>query len=98
MQRHKFANDLQRINQYNSPWNIAADFDIDMSFSAEQIAAMLQEYEEDYHTGMDIQGMAEEIYQYTSGYPVLVSTICRHLDEKLLGKEGFETAQRNLLK
>ena len=35
----------------NSPWNIAADFDVDMSFSAEQIAAMLWEYETDHHTG-----------------------------------------------
>ena len=28
-------------HQYNSPWNIAADFDIDMSFSTDQITDML---------------------------------------------------------
>lgn len=28
-------------HQYNSPWNIAADFDIDMSFTTEQIADYL---------------------------------------------------------
>ena len=28
----------------NSPWNIAADFDIDMSFSVEQINGMLLDY------------------------------------------------------
>ncbi|NBJ97497.1 hypothetical protein D5282_09190 [bacterium 1xD8-48] len=32
---------------YNSPWNIAARFSVDMSFSMEQIAHMLQEYEDD---------------------------------------------------
>lgn len=69
--------------QYNSPWNIAADFNIDMSFSTEQIASMLEEYEEDYHTGMNIQEAAEEIYAYTSGYPVLVSAICKYIDEGL---------------
>lgn len=78
-------------HQYNSPWNIAADFDIDMSFSASQIEEMLEEYEADHHTGMDIKEVAGEIYQYTSGYPVLVSSICKQLDEKLPGTEGFET-------
>ncbi len=34
-------------HQYNSSWNIAADFDIDMSFSVPQIANMLEEYEAD---------------------------------------------------
>ena len=37
-------------HQYNSPWNIAADFDIDMSLSAKQIAVMLDEYEADHQT------------------------------------------------
>ena len=77
-------------HQYNSPWNIAADFDMDMSFSTSQIAGMLEEYEADYHTGMSVQEMAEEIYQYTSGYPVLVSSICKYIDEKLLGRDNFE--------
>ncbi len=78
-------------HQYNSPWNIAADFKISMSFSAEQIAEMLGEYEADHQTGMDIHAVAEEIYAYTSGYPVLVSTICKYIDEDLPGIEGFES-------
>ena len=77
-------------HQYNSPWNIAADFEINMSFSANQIAAMLSEYEADHHTGMDIQAVADEIYQYTSGYPVLVSSICKRIDERLCGSEAFQ--------
>lgn len=76
--------------QYNSPWNIAADFNIDMSFSAKQIASMLEEYEEDYHTGMNIQAAAEESYAYTSGYPVLVSAICKYIDEELSEDEKFK--------
>lgn len=81
-------------HQYNSPWNIAADFDIAMSFSAGQIAGMLNEYEEDYHTGMDIGAVADEIYAYTSGYPVLVSMICKRIDEKILGSDGFDTPEK----
>ncbi len=78
-------------HQYNSPWNIAADFDIDMNFSAKQIAGMLEEYENDYQTGMNITAVAEEIYAYTSGYPVLVSLICKRIDEKIVGSEGYES-------
>lgn len=46
------------VHKYNSPWNIAADFKIDMSFSKEEIAGMLYEYEEDYQTGMDVELLA----------------------------------------
>ncbi|MDE7478817.1 MAG: AAA family ATPase, partial [Lachnospiraceae bacterium] len=48
--------------KYNSPWNIAVDFHVDMSFSAEDIAGMLREYEADHHTGMDIDHMSRLIY------------------------------------
>ena len=79
-------------HKYNSPWNIAADFDIDMNLSAAQIASMLKEYENDKHTGMDIKTVSEEIYRYTSGYPYLVSAICKYLDEKVPYEERFENA------
>ena len=81
-------------HQYNSPWNIAAKFKVDMSFSASQIGSMLEEYEADYFTGMDIQAVSEEIYQYTSGYPVLVSAICKCIDEELSAEDGFEDLKR----
>ena len=58
-------------HQYNSSWNIAAEFEIEMRFSSSQIAAMLTEYEADHHTGMNTGLVAEEIYAYTSGYPGL---------------------------
>ncbi|MCL2051499.1 MAG: AAA-like domain-containing protein [Lachnospiraceae bacterium] len=70
----------------NSPWNIAADFEVDMSFDPTEIATMLLEYEADHHTGMDVRAIAEEIHGHTSGYPFLVSRICQHIDTKF-GKD-----------
>lgn len=76
-------------HRQNSPWNIAAKFRVDMSFSADEIAGMLREYESDWHTGMDIKEIAELLYQYTSGYPYLVSGLCKIMDEEIEGSEGF---------
>ncbi|MGN0294426.1 MAG: AAA-like domain-containing protein [Lachnospiraceae bacterium] len=76
-------------SKYNSPWNIAADFSVDMCFYPEDIASMLREYEQDYHTEMDIPLISQQIYDYTSGYPYLVSRICQLMDEKLPGKIEF---------
>ena len=75
----------EKEHRYNSPWNIAARFNMEMSFSAKQIGAMLQGYEDDCHTGMDVEAVAGEIYRYTFGYPYLVSAICKLLDEELSG-------------
>lgn len=79
----------EKEHEKNSPWNIAADFDVDMSLSDTGIAGMLNDYEQDYHTGMDIKGIASLIYDYTSGYPFLVSRICKLIDEKIAGSEIF---------
>lgn len=76
-------------HKVNSPWNIAADFDVVMSLSENGIAGMLKEYEADHHTGMDVAGLAVLIYEYTSGYPFLVSRICKLLDEKVAGNERY---------
>ena len=84
----------------NSPWNIAVDFKIDMSFSAKEIETMLVAYENDYHTGMDIPAIAQEIRFYTSGYPYLVSRICllieRDLDREWT-PEGIQKAIKLIL-
>ena len=69
--------------KYNSPWNIATDFNVDMTFHPEEIAQMLTDYEADEHTGMDIRAVSEEIYKYTTGYPFLVSKLCKVIDEEL---------------
>lgn len=84
----------QEHHQYNSPWNIAARFHIDMSFSTGQIVQMLQEYEADWQTGMDICAVAECIYAYTGGYPFLVSVICKFLDEEVPEGQGFADSAR----
>lgn len=73
----------------NSPWNIAADFLIDMSFSVQEINGMLKEYESDNQTGMDTIKIARLIYDYTSGYPFLVSKICKLIDERISGSKNF---------
>lgn len=72
----------------NSPWNIAANFDIDMSLSEEGICGMLKEYESDHHTGMDLAAMAKLIRDYTNGYPFLVSRICELLDKNVAVQMG----------
>ena len=66
-----------------SPWNIAVNFDVDMSFSPNEIKTMLDDYEKDHQTGMELTEISEEIYDYTSGYPFLVSRICQCVHEKL---------------
>lgn len=75
-------------HKYNSPWNIASDFLVDMSFSADDIEGMLKEYESDYRTGMDTRKIAKLIYDYTSGYPFLVSRICKLVDERVAADSG----------
>lgn len=77
-------------HKVNSPWNIAADFDIDMSLSENGIKGMLEDYELDHHTGMDTGAIAESIREYTNGYPYLVSRICQLIDVKMV-PEKFET-------
>lgn len=74
--------------RYGSPWNIAANFEMDMNFTADQIAGMLEEYEADRHTGMEVREMAGCIHEYTSGYPYLVSAVCKLLDEDISGREA----------
>lgn len=67
-----------------SPWNIATDFTIEMSLSADGIQGMLDEYETDHHTGMNTKSLSLYIETYTSGYPYLVSRICELIDTSLI--------------
>lgn len=68
-------------HQYNSPWNIAVTFDANMSLPADGIAGMLSEYKADHHIDFDEHFVGQMIYDYTSGYPFLVSRICQIMDE-----------------
>ena len=86
-------------HQYNSPWNIAVPFDVDMSLSADGIAGMLAEYKADHGLDFDEKSVAQMIRDYTSGYPFLVSRICQIIDAKQYSwdKEGVLKAVNAIL-
>ena len=80
--------------KYNSPWNIAVPFNIDMSLSEKGIEGMLEEYKNDRKIELDTKKASEFIYFYTSGYPFLVSRICQIIDENL----GASWTEENMIR
>ena len=70
--------------RYNSPWNIAVKFDIDMSFNEFEIRTMLNDYSKENNLILDIEVLSKEIFKFTNGYPFLVSRICQVIDEDIL--------------
>ncbi|MBW6410730.1 AAA-like domain-containing protein [Clostridium weizhouense] len=70
-------------SKYNSPWNIAVDFDVDMSFSPKEISTMIEQYSRENNIDIDIKSISEELYFFTEGYPFLVSRLCQIIDEKI---------------
>lgn len=76
--------------RYNSPWNIAINFNVDMSFSEVEISTMLNQYANENKLSLDIDCLSREIYKFTSGYPFLVSRICQIADENLLLQDKRE--------
>lgn len=88
-------------HKYNSPWNIAAEFKVDMSFHIQDIKGMLEKYKTDKRVEINAQECAEFIYAYTSGYPYLVSYICKLVDEEqqfTWDKEGILKAVNIIVK
>ncbi len=85
--------------KFNSPWNIAADFRVDLSLSAEEIRSMLSAYEADHHRDMDVSKTAFRIREYTGGYPFLVSRICQVIDTCGLewNDAGIQAAVKTIL-
>ncbi|MBU3127891.1 hypothetical protein [Clostridium tagluense] len=53
--------------KYNSPWNIAVNFNVDMSFSSGEISTMLEEYSKENNLTMDIEAISEVLYFFTGG-------------------------------
>jgi hypothetical protein len=91
--------------KYNSPWNIASDFDVDMSFSKDEIGTMLDDYIENKGVTLDKDYFSERLHFYTSGYPFLVSKLCKIIDEKIMDRdeliwknEYMDKAVKELLK
>ncbi|OQY47615.1 MAG: hypothetical protein B6242_04675 [Anaerolineaceae bacterium 4572_78] len=87
----KFRHDPSPIERggwggYNSPWNIAVDFKVDLSFNPHEIGTMLHDYSHDKHIQLDMQSIAEKLYYYTSGYPYLVSKLCKFIDEDIVSQ------------
>ncbi len=70
--------------KYNSPWNIAVDYDVDLSLFPREIESMLEEYAGEQKVAIDIPLFAEKLFYYTSGYPFLVSYLCKIIDQKIL--------------
>lgn len=95
--------------KYNSPWNIAVDFEVDLSFNPPEIAPMLEQYSEAEGVSMDIPAIAERLYYHTSGYPFLATKLCKNIADKVLktkpsnerkqwGLEDVEASVQLLLK
>lgn len=73
--------------KYNSPWNIAADFKVELCFSPAEIASMLTSYAADRKIdkmAANVGLLSDKLYYYTSGHPFLVSSLCKIIDEDIL--------------
>jgi hypothetical protein len=82
---------------YNSPWNIAAEFKVDMNLQPFEIKPMLDDYVAEKGVIMDTAAMAEDLFYYTSGYPFFVSKLCKMMDEDILPtKEIKELTEQDL--
>jgi hypothetical protein len=93
--------------QTNSPWNVAVDFKVVMEFYPNEIAYMLRQYSEAEGVAMDFEAISERLFYHTSGYPFLVSKLCKNIAEDILPKkenknewtlEDVEASVRLLLK
>ena len=79
------------IAPYNSPWNIAADFEVEMSFRVEELLPMLEAYQKDRNVVIDVETIATALIYYTAGYPFLVSSLCKIFDERILPQKKEKT-------
>lgn len=86
-------------HKYNSPWNIAARFDISMALEADGIEKMLLEYAEEKGRLLDAKSMAHLLWEYTAGYPFMVSRLCQIMDESgnAWSRQTFLDAVKKLL-
>ncbi len=75
---------------YNSPWNIATEYTVDMNLSASEIKPMLDDYAQEQGVSMDSQYMAERLFFFTSGYPYLVSQMCKIIAEEILPSKSVK--------
>jgi Predicted AAA-ATPase/PD-(D/E)XK nuclease superfamily len=74
----------EMAQQYNSPWNIATDYKVDLNLYPHEIEPMLEDYVQERSVSMNVQEMSYGLFYYTSGYPFLVSRLCKIMDEDLM--------------
>jgi hypothetical protein len=74
--------------KYNSPWNIATEFTVDMNLHPDEIMPMLADYMQENGITMDTQLIADRLFYLTSGYPFLVSQMCKIVAEEILPQTG----------
>jgi energy-coupling factor transporter ATP-binding protein EcfA2 len=97
---------LNQEAKYNSPWNIAADFNVVMELQPNEIVPMLEDYCQEQNVRMNTEGVANALFYYTAGYPFLVSALCKIVDEEIMSKKtervwtefDIETAADKLIK
>jgi hypothetical protein len=77
--------------QTNSPWNVAVDFKVVMEFYPNEIAYMLRQYSEAESVTMDFEAISERLYYHTSGYPFLISKLCKNIAEDIFPTKADKT-------
>ncbi len=78
------------VAQLNSPWNIATEFKVDLSLQPSEIKPMLDDYCRETGATMNTAEIAERLFDYTSGYPFLVSKLCKMLDEEIMPEKNSQ--------
>ena len=78
--------------KYNSPWNIAVEFEVDMSFNPDEIETMLIQYVNETGINLDTTEISDKLYFWTNGYPFLVSRLCKLVDEKIRVNNSWEAS------
>lgn len=78
--------------KYDSPWNIAADFLVDMAFSPQEIVPMLADYCAAEGVSMDMPAIAGRLHYHTAGHPFLTSQLCKIIAEEILLERGAPPA------
>ncbi|MDR1642745.1 MAG: AAA family ATPase [Clostridiales bacterium] len=86
---NKARPEAQSLGMNRSPWNIAVSFGKSMDLPNSGIFEMLEEYKADHGLKFDAARMSDLLFEYTSGYPFLVSKLCYIIHSKLLETERF---------
>jgi hypothetical protein len=62
-----------------------------MNLQPTEIVPMLEEYAQDREVVVNAVAVAERLFYYTSGYPFLVSKLCKIFDEELVAEKAEKT-------